>query len=437
MLRIAAFFYSCLYTIVILLYGPARILRAAFRGESFKVSARLGRPPESLSSKAGHPTVWVHAVSVGEVNAVRALIDRLLTRNLEIWLSTTTQTGQKQARSLFHGKAQIFYFPLDWKLVCRRYLKRIQPDVILLVETEIWPNFVVSASRLKIPVVLVNGRISDQSFKYYRKFRFILQSLLACFSDFCMQSEEDLDRIRRLGAPEPKTNCTGNLKFDYETITNRENEVLKELIKSNLKNSADDILLVCGSTKPGEEELLLLAFESLRRDFDHLKLIIAPRHPHRGDEVTALVKETGFSYLQRSRNEFGEKNEGSTDILILDSIGELASLYEIADLVFIGGSLVPAGGQNVIEPAAYGKPILFGPHMENFRQVAAAFVRAGAAIRVENRTELETQLHRIISSPGERHRLGEKARSVVQMNRGAVKQTLRVVEKYLPQQNKN
>jgi 3-deoxy-D-manno-octulosonic-acid transferase len=227
------------------------------------------------------------------------------------------------------------------------------------------------------------------------------------------------------------------LKFDYETITNRENEILKDLIKRILKNSADDLLLVCGSTKPGEEELLLLAFENLRRDFDHLKLIIAPRHPHRGDEVTELVKDTGFSYLQRSRNEFGEKNEGSTDILILDSIGELASLYEIADLVFIGGSLVPAGGQNVIEPAAYGKPILFGPHMENFRQVAAAFVEAGAAIRVENGTELETQLHTIISAPGERYRLGEKARSVVKMNRGAVKQTLRVVEKYLPQQNKN
>ena len=436
MFRVATILYSCLYTIAILFYGPFRIVRSVFRGQKIEVLERLGRLPEFPPESRDYPTVWIHAVSVGEVNAARSLINTLAELDLELYISTTTRTGQEQAKNLFRERAQVFYFPLDWKLICRRYLNRIRPDIVLLVETEIWPNFIVSARDLGIPIVLVNGRISDQSFRHYAKVRFLIQPLLDCFSHFCMQSQQDLERIHRLGAPRNRISCTGNLKFDYRVTTTPEKEALKRSVGEILKSSPEDLLLICGSTKPGEEELLLSTFENLRREFPNLKLLIAPRHPHRGDEVTELAKEGGFKCVQRSRDVLEVSKSGSADILVLDSIGELASIYALGDFVFIGGSLVPTGGQNVIEAAAYGKAILFGPHMENFRQVASVFLEAGAAIQISTSTELEPQLRALIRNPEHRTRLGQKAIAVVQMNRGAVERTMEAIERYFPQQKR-
>jgi 3-deoxy-D-manno-octulosonic-acid transferase len=431
MFRVAIFFYSILYTVALLLYGPVRLLMAAFRSQKLAVLERIGRVLNLPSRVPDRPAVWIHAVSVGEVNAARGLINTLSDQDLELYLSTTTQTGQEQAKNLFHEKAHIFYFPLDWKFLCKRYLKHIYPGAVLLMETEIWPNFLISAQMLKIPVVLVNGRISDQSFKRYIRFRFILQPLLACFSHFCMQSDQDLKRIQRMGAPGKRTTCTGNLKFDYNLSSSPELDSLKQSIGRILKSSSEDFLLICGSTKPGEEEILLSIFEDLCEEFPNLKLMLAPRHPHRGDEVVSLARAKGFECLQRSRDPLAQ-NGATTQVFVLDSIGELASLYELGDLVFIGGSLVPEGGQNVIEAAAYGKPILFGPHMENFRQVAKSFVDAGAARQLPDSNHLKIELRTLIQDPEKRIELGQKARGVIESHRGAVRRTVEAIGPYLP-----
>jgi 3-deoxy-D-manno-octulosonic-acid transferase len=375
-------------------------------------------------------------VSVGEVNAAKSLINSLGKLSFELYLSTTTQTGHEHAKSLFPDRVQVFYFPLDWKVICRKYLNRIKPDIVLLVETEIWPNFIMSARDLTIPIVLVNGRISDQSLRRYSKVNFMVQPLLECFSHFCMQSQQDLQRVHLLGAPRDRLKCTGNLKFDYEATINPDQALLRRSVRGILTSLPEDLLLICGSTKPGEEEMLLSTFASLRPEFPHLKLLLAPRHPHRGDQISELVKERGFRCLQRSKDELNVDQRSPADVLVLDSIGELASLYELADLVFIGGSLVPMGGQNIIEAAACGRAILFGPHMDNFRQVASTFVAAGAAIQIPSSTELETQLRALIKDPERRSRLGRKALEVIRLNQGAVVQTVETIVRYLPQRNK-
>jgi len=325
---------------------------------------------------------------------------------------------------------------LDWQVICRRYLNRIRPDVVLLVETEIWPNFILSAKDLEIPVALVNGRISDQSFHRYVKVRFLIQPLLDSFAHFCMQSQQDLTRIRSLGPPEDRTSCTGNLKFDYIASVDSSNEPLKQAVSNILKASPGNCLLICGSTRPGEEELILSSFRNLREEFPDLKLMIAPRHPHRGAELREMLRGGGLRLVQRSRDDLETAEKGSADVLLLDSIGELASMYEIADLVFIGGSLVPKGGQNIIEAAACGKPIVFGPHMDNFRQVARSFREAGAAIQLSVSTELEAELRLLLQNPAKMNQLGQRALTVIEQNRGAVKRTIEAIEPFLIQRNR-
>lgn len=433
MFRIATFLYSILYTITLLVYGPIRLWKAASRNQEIEISERLGRRLPLPPGHSHRPTVWIHAVSVGEVNAARSLINILAEDGLQLYLSTTTRTGRDHAKNLFGGKARIFYFPLDWKVACRKFLLHIKPDVVLLVETEIWPNFLVSAKELDIPVVLVNGRISDQSFRNYVRFGFIVRPLLNCFSYFCMQSEQDLERIRKMGAPPRRTLCTGNLKFDYSPHTTPKQEGLKRSITKVFKPLPENLLLVCGSTKPGEEEILLSIFEDLRVEFPSLRLLIAPRHPHRGDQLTALVREREIDCIQRSKDAIDMEPSITPGVLILDSIGELASIYELADLVFIGGSLVPTGGQNLIEAAAYGKAILFGPHMENFRKIAESFIEAGAALQAQDRAALEAKVRTLLRSPETRETLGEKARAVADKNRGAVERTMEVIKTYLPE----
>ena len=433
MFRIATYFYSVLYTIALIFYGPFRVLRSLVRGQSIGIMERLGNIESVSAGNREGPTIWLHAVSVGEVNAAKSLVNALSGMGCKTFVSTTTETGQEQARKLFREKAEVFYFPLDWKPTCRKCLKKIQPDVVLLVETELWPNFIMSTRDLNIPLVLVNGRISDQSFLYYSKIRFIIKPLLDCFSHLCMQSQQDLERIQELGAPPGRTSALGNLKFDYQTVTDIDKKELKQSIEQILKEAPENLLLICGSTKPGEEGLLLTAYENLHLEFPTLRLLIAPRHPHRGAEVTALVKERGFSCIQRSKDPLEVNRTGPAHVLVLDSIGELASTYELGDLVFVGGSLVPMGGQNIIEAAAYGKAILFGPHMQNFRQVARAFLEARAAVQVTNPTDLLSQLRYLIGHPDNRKELGSRALEVVRLNRGSVERTMAVVRNYIPE----
>ncbi|MFH1965533.1 MAG: 3-deoxy-D-manno-octulosonic acid transferase [Acidobacteriota bacterium] len=373
--------------------------------------------------------IWIHAVSVGEVNAALDLIRRLVSNNYRVFLSTTTVTGQQVARSAAGTSVTLLYFPFDFKLVCRAFLRKINPDVIALMETEIWPNFLEVAMRERIPVIFINGRISDNSFKNYLRISSLIKPLFNRITFMCMQSDTDAARIREIGAPEKILRVTGNMKFDYSLEIPAEKRRLQNQVGSLLLPGRGSQLWICGSTKPNEEELISSIYINLKEEFPGLSLLIAPRHPHRGEEVEEIFRSSGFSTRRRSLIDLNATalNKGC-DVLVLDSVGELAYLYEIADLVFMGGSLVPTGGQNVIEPAFFGKPILFGPSMTNFREIAEIFTSRKAAVQVQSLQELEIQVRKLLPDEAERLALGENARQVLENNRGAVERNLEIIK---------
>jgi len=439
MLRIALIIYSLLYSLAFLVYLPYYLWRIRFRERSgVDLVQRMGRWPQCLRKprQDSATAIWLHAVSVGEVNAARPLAERLIGKATEaqrermLFVTTTTDTGQELARRFFDGRAEVFYFPIDWQWACRRFLKRVRPSAVLLTETELWPGFLYSARRLRIPVLLVNGRFSDHSFRRYRRIRWLMRPLLAGIEHFCMQSIEDRKRILELGAPEDRVHWTGNLKFDYQLGADIERQQLSQRIGSLMKPAAQDRLWVCGSTREGEEEILADCFLQLRQRFAGLRLLIAPRHPHRGPEVGKLLRSRGLSNALRSQWSAQAADE-APDVFILDSIGELAYLYSEADLVFIGGSLVPQGGQNILEAAYFGKPILFGPSMENFREISQAFVKAYAAVQVGSAEELADKAGYLLGDPDASAWLGRNARKVMRQSRGAVERTLELLAAYL------
>lgn len=423
-----AIVYPLLYSAAALLYLPVYLGRLFSRQGRVPLLERAWRLPakfDDLPPADGH-RIWIHAVSVGEVQAVRPLVDRLHSGGDQVLVSTTTETGQRLAETLPPGPAACFYFPLDWQTTCRRYLRALRPDAVALAETEIWPGFIRAAGRLGTPLVLVNGRLSDRSFGRYRRLRPLLRPLLESFSAFCMQSRRDKERILELGAPPERVHLTGNLKYDYQLPDDPEKRLLAERLQALMKPDPGDLLWICGSTREGEEQLLLEAFARLRPDVPQLRLLLAPRHPHRIDQVEAALRRSQIPWLVRSRLDF-EDPPPARPVLVLDSIGELAHLYGLADMVFIGGSLFPTGGQNLIEAAHFGKPILFGPHMENFREVADAFLDAYAALQVRGHLELVPKLLDLARDPAARKWLGRNARKVVRDNQGAVERTVEIL----------
>ena len=423
-------FYSILYTILLIFYLPLFIYRVIVQGKNpgilFK---RMGAPPLRISTDATGPSLWIHAVSVGEVKAIEPLVEVLALNRDQLFISTITDSGQKVARSRFRDRARVFYLPFDWKWICRLYLRRLSPTCVLLAETEIWPGFISAAKSLDIPVLLINGRISDHSFCRYRQIRFFLRPLLHRISLFCVQTRQDLDRIIELGAVSSRVHQLGNLKYDYQLPQVPEQTEMLQLIQAVLKPDANDLLWICGSTREGEEQTLLEAFQSLRQEFPSLRLLLAPRHPHRVDEIARLTEDRQMSYLRRS--ELNSQNPDPPEVLLLDTIGELAYLYQLADVVFVGGSLVPTGGHNIIEVAYFSKPILFGPHMENFKEISAAFLGSDAAIQVGSGEELPKKMGELLKDPSKRKALGANARQVIEDNQGAVGRTLEIVEGYL------
>lgn len=426
--------YSLVYGAGLIFYSGGVVVRRLAGGRPSPLLPRLSPPSARVRRKGGEsgPRIWIHAVSVGELNAMRPVIQAVLgLPGVTLLLSTTTCTGQALARRDFAERATIFYFPLDLRRVCRRYLRQLRPTLIVLAETELWPNFLRASELENVPVVLVNGRLSDTSFRRYRKFIGFFRPLIQSVSHFCMQTKEDKQRVEELGAAPERVNWVGNLKFDYHLALSPLQSRLNEALDGMLRRGSGDLLLVCGSTKPGEEEQLARIASRLRGDGSALKLIVAPRHPHRGSEVAGLIRRAGFATVRRSTIEIGSEPLPAADAVVLDTIGELAGLYEIADLVFIGGSLVPEGGQNVIEPAAFGKPILFGPHMDNFREIAAMFTSSYAALQVQSPEELEARLSDLLKDEHARQWLGRNARKVIRNNQGAVNRTLEILSMYL------
>jgi 3-deoxy-D-manno-octulosonic-acid transferase len=386
---------------------------------------RLGRVPARLASDASARTgrvIWVHAVSVGEVLAVSGLVEQMRRSfpQHRVVLSTTTDTGQELARKRF-GEANVFYFPMDFAFAIRPYLQALQPELVVLAETEFWPNFLRQAHASGARIAVVNARISDRSWPRYRRFRWALRRMLVHVDLFLAQTPEDSARLQSIGAEAGRVQVTGNLKFDVNLPAPP--PIVKSLRRSLAAESAGPVL-VCGSTVEGEEPPLLKAFENLRVAHPRAVMILAPRHPERFDEVAILLQQLGIQSFRRSQWQ-GEALAGG--VLLVDSIGELAALYALADVAFVGGSLVPRGGHNIIEPAQHGVAIVTGNHTENFRDIVALF-HSRDAVRIVGLAELPLTLMHLLANDAERRALGQRAEETMRSQMGATSRTLEALK---------
>ncbi len=431
-------FYSLLYSVVMVLAAPYYLwrMRGKYAASSYW-RERLGFLP--LSFQPVEPgAIWVHAVSVGETLAVaglvRALQDQYPARR--IFLSHVTPAGREAGEKRLTGPnyradssarpavAGRFYLPLDWGWSVRRAMDQIRPTVLVIVETELWPNLLREARKAGARIVLVNARLSARSFRGYRLIRPFMRRILEQIEWVCAQTSEDAERFKFLGARPERVVVTGNLKFDAQPPR----VAAATQLRKALEEAQRAPIVVAASTMAGEEALLLQSWEEIRRRRSKAMLLLAPRHPQRFEEVAQFLTREGKSFVRRTALEMEREKLasqlGSSEILLLDTIGELAGIFELADLVFIGGSLVPSGGHNLLEPAFWSKPILFGPHMENFRDVAQLFLQGGAAVEVRDPQELARQALELFEDPARRRQLGEKAKQVLEQASGATERVL-------------
>ncbi len=443
------FLYSAAAAVALVLTAPLWLIQMARRPKyRAGLGERLGRVPARLRAGNGRPVIWVHAVSVGEVLAVSRLIGELQRRLAEptsapstalrvgstghtwgtvggrVVVSTTTATGQKLARERF-GDENVFYFPLDFGFAVRPYLRALRPELVIVAETEFWPNFLRLARAGGARIAVVNARISDRSFPRYRRFRAFMCPVLRNIDLFLTQGEEDRRRLLEIGAPADRVQVSGNLKFDIQPATAA--PIVASLRQAIQRASAGPVL-VCGSTVEGEEPMLLHAFAEVLRKFPGAVMVLAPRHPERFTEVASLLDGSGLRWWRRSQWDGAGELRGG--VFLLDSIGELAAMYALAEVAFIGGSLVPRGGHNILEPAQHGAAIVVGPHTENFRDIIALFRRANA-LQVVSEEQLAPALLDLLSDDARRRGMGVRAAEVLRAHTGATARTLTALESLL------
>jgi 3-deoxy-D-manno-octulosonic-acid transferase len=387
---------------------------------------RLGRIPLRLAAQPARPAIWIHAVSVGEVLAVNGLATELTKRfpQHRVVVSTTTDTGQRLARTRF-GAENVFYFPLDFAFAIRPYLRVLQPELVVIAETEFWPNFLRLAHASGARITVVNARISNRSFSGYRRFRHFLARVLQNVDLFLTQTGEDATRLEEIGAPAERVHVTGNLKFDMPAPAA---PPIIASLREVFQQASTGPVIVCGSTVDGEEPILLQAFVNVLASHPRAVMILAPRHPERFGEVAKLLEQLGIRLWRRSLWS-GDPIMGG--VLLIDTIGELAALYALADIAFVGGSLVPRGGHNIIEPALHSVPIVVGNHTENFRDIVSLF-QSRDAVRVVGLAEFPLVLMELISNPAERIALGQRGGETLRAQVGATQRTLEALEKLLP-----
>ena len=411
--------YNLAAILVAIIIIPVFMIRSV-REKGFveRIKQSLGCFPEgALEPVAKKNCIWVHAASVGEIVATSPLIKEFRKEfpKSPILVSVVTTSGYEMANRIIKDADSIIYFPLDLPFVAASVLRRIHPRIFLNVETELWPNFFMTARQMHIPVMMVNGRISEKSVRRYKYMFSILTDMIGTVKFFAMQSPIDADYIKQLGAPENLVTVTGNTKFDqtYTDVTPEERE--KILNDMGLKD-AEGIFLA-GSTHRGEEDYVLQAFKAVREKHPKLKLVIAPRELLRTREVISICKRAGFKV--GTRTELQKRPPANEDIIILDTIGELGQVYSIGDVIYVGGSLVTHGGHNILEPAAHGKAIIVGHHMENFKDTHALFKNRNACITVNNPEELVEETKKLFDDPAHRKQLEEETLKIVLENRGA------------------
>ena len=445
--------YSLLMGFAALVLLPYWVVKGLRHGKYFSnLWQRLGFSFPSLSQLNTQGPIWVHAVSVGEALSAVTLARRLKETYADrpLIVSTTTVTGQQLVCERMPFADAVVYFPFDWAFCVGRALDAINPAIVIVLETEIWPHFLREAQRRRVPVVFVSGRISDRSFeryqRYLKKFGFFLRpflkSALGHASAFLMQSVKDAERVRSLGAPAERVFVSGNVKYDMEVPSQTP---ISRWLEAEAQRGRRSPIIVAGSVVATEEPLALIAFGVVQGEFPRALLVLAPRKPERFEAAAEFIHESRRKFIRRSQLPIAGSAQGwwagklpangslsdDVTVILLDSIGELASLYGLADGAFVGGSLVPSGGHNILEPAAFGKIPVFGPSMENFAEIASRFVSAGAAIQVENPEDAGVAWIELLRDPERLRRMGDNAKQLVDGSRGATDRAVEEIAKHL------
>jgi 3-deoxy-D-manno-octulosonic-acid transferase len=424
--------YNTLLTLALILSSPFFAVKILTTSRYRRgLSQRLGIAYENAHRSGTHEKpLWIHAASVGEVLGSLPIIEGIRQTNpeLPVLLSTMTATGNEMARKRASNVDGVTFFPLDHPWVVSRAISLVNPRAFFMVETEIWPNFLTELGRREIPVVLLNGRISPRSFRWYKRFRFVFRSSLSSISAFCMQSSSDAQRIVEMGADPERVRVTGNVKFDQALPEVTKGE--KETLLRTLTLRPNQPILIAGSTHSGEEEVILQVHRDLSHKYPDLVLILAPRHLERLGEVEVLLKGEGIPWKRKSQ--LGAREEGQgVSVILLDTMGELSKLYSLGTLIFVGGSLVKVGGHNILEPLFFKKPVFFGPFMENFQAISDAVLRGGAGFQIKGAEEMIRHAKALLEDASLRANMGERGFEIIRDNRGATGKTLETIAQFL------
>ena len=414
-------FYNLIFTVLFIIAFPYLFIRGIFGKHG--VFQRLGKLPRSIKQISHNGNlIWIHAASVGEVKALGPLVDAIKSfhPNYKIILSNTTKTGKNQAEKTLKNVDGFIFAPVDLAWVVKQVVQNLNPKILILIETELWPNLIRIAKEHGSKVSLVNGRISPRSYKKYLYFKPLCKAVLSHLDLLCLQTEEDSDRIKTLGADPHKIIVTGNLKFEALLWQKFE----KRFSKAGLNLPPDSKLLVAGSTRPGEEEIILDSYQKLKEKFHELLLILAPRHLKRLRNIEELLSQKKFSHVRKSKWLKKYKKNSLPQVMILDSMGELTELYALADLAFVGGSLVPLGGHNPLEPAIYGVPVLFGPHIEHYRGAADILLETQAASQVKDSQEFIESALKFLNNHLDREALAQRVKTAIKASCGTAQNSI-------------
>jgi len=414
------FIYDIIYTIAFLIYCPFFLGRSLIRKKNLiNVQERFGFI--EAKEKGSGKRVWFHAVSVGEYLSIRKLIDELLNKepSISICISTATPAAYLLAKKISNERCYVFLFPFDWSFVIKRVIEKIKPDVVVVAESEFWPNFLYYCKQFSIPLIIVNGRVSEKSYRRYKLFKRFFINRLSAIKLFCLQTDKDAERLRKLGVDARKIVICGNMKYDIKPPSESEALAMVEKWSDNKQ------IILAASTMNGEEIMILDLYRRLKKDFSDLKLIIAPRHSERSSELEKILSQAQLSYCLRSKGEVVE-----SDVFVLDTIGELSSIIKTATVVIMGGSIKPYGGHNIIEPAYFKKAIVVGEHMENFAEVIENFLQEEACVQTSFDKFYEV-VKELLKSEEKRISLGERAYRIVERNSGATDRVFKYIEAIL------
>ncbi|MBN1931227.1 MAG: 3-deoxy-D-manno-octulosonic acid transferase [Desulfobacterales bacterium] len=424
--------YNILIFLGIIIFSPLiipLIITVDKRRQTFRPRMGWASIPKPMDKN--QKVIWLHALSVGEMISAQPIIKKIKNRFIDkkIVLSASTQTGFEIANKLFLNDVDtIFFYPYDVLFSVKHIARKIDPDLVIIVESDIWPNFLFEMKRRNVPVLLVNARISKKSFDGYKRFSFFMKSVFSTFSKICTQTHEDAYRFEKLGLPQSMLSITGNIKFDQQCEPVSPAEIKK--LRRAMQIAPEQKILLAGSTHPGEEAIILDAFSMLKNQISDLFLIITPRDPQRAKSVSRIFTTAGFSVALMQDLDKPDSG-GKLDAVIIDRIGVLRQLYAVADLAFVGGSLVNLGGHNPLEPAACCKPVLFGPHMSNFKQIAQMLLESEGAVRIHDAKSLYQTAMMLFSNHSKSQRMGENAFAVFRANQGAAEKILNIAESFL------